>query len=412
MHDDRNARVLALLEAGGLSHSAIAAQVGCTKGVVSGISNRRRARKGELGYKPVLPGFEITRTSSVLDADGDLKRSYVTQAPAKETVFQMPEGHALAGVSSLTDGDGRVIVQWTKTKPAGEDRDRAIEAIRAAFEDVVAPYSIAQPSPGDADLLTLYPLADWHLGMFAWGRETDRNWDLKIAERVIGSAMAEVISRSPSADTAVVLGGGDMLHSDNKSNQTAKSGNPLDVDGRYQKVLGVACRLIVRTIDMALQKHSRVRVRILQGNHDEHSSIALTYFLMGWYREESRVVVDDDPSLFWWMRHGEVLLGATHGHTVKIADMPQIMAHRRAQDWGVTRHRYVHGFHLHHSAKLATEGGGVISEIHRSPVPQDAWHHGAGFLSGRSIQSITYHARHGERGRVQEAVMDDLEDAG
>jgi hypothetical protein len=41
----------------------------------------------------------------------------------------------------------------------------------------------------------------------------------------------------------------------------------------------------------------------------------------------------------------------TYGHTVKITEMPQIMRHRRAEDWGQTKWRYVHGFHLHQSAR-------------------------------------------------------------
>jgi hypothetical protein len=100
------------------------------------------------------------------------------------------------------------------------------------------------------------------------------------------------------------------------------------------------------------------------------------------------------------------MLGATHGHTVKIAKMPGIMAARCAEDWGATKFRYVHGFHLHHSAKTATEGDGVICEIHQAPIPQDAWHYGSGFISGRSLQAITYHSEYGEIGRVRTAILD------
>jgi len=100
------------------------------------------------------------------------------------------------------------------------------------------------------------------------------------------------------------------------------------------------------------------------------------------------------------------MLGATHGHTVKIAKMPGIMAARCAEDWGATKFRYVHGFHLHHSAKTATEGDGVICEIHQAPIPQDAWHYGSGFISARSLQAITYHSEYGEIGRVRTAILD------
>jgi len=30
-------------------------------------------------------------------------------------------------------------------------------------------------------------------------------------------------------------------------------------------------------------------VRILKGNHDEHAAVAVSYFLLAWYRNEPRV---------------------------------------------------------------------------------------------------------------------------
>jgi hypothetical protein len=147
-------------------------------------------------------------------------------------------------------------------------------------------------------------------------------------------------------------------------------------------------------------------IRILPGNHDPYSSVAIAYFLLAWYRNEPRVSVDVDPSLFFWFRFGKVLLGATHGHTVKPQQMAAIMAHRRAEDWGATKFRHVHAFHLHHTSKFATEGNGVITEVHQAPVPQDAWHFGSGFLSGRSLQTITYHADFGEISRCRVAILD------
>lgn len=367
------------------------------------------AERGDLGFEPVLPGFRVSQTTSVHDADGSPVRRFVQQKPKRGDQFAVPPGHLVKGVSALLDADGREIQKWVKTKEGDLDPLQVVEWVKGAlvgYDAAAAP--LPGPSAPTADLLTLIPLADFHLGMFAWHRETEQNWDLKIAERTIGAAIEGVIARAPSSGEAIVLGGGDLLHSDSNENKTAKSGNPLQVDGRYQKVVQTACRLVVRTVDAALRQHGKVTVRILPGNHDEHACVAVTWHLAAWYRNEPRVTVDTDPSLFFWRRFGKVMLGATHGHTVKIKNMPQIMAHRRAEDWGVTRHRHIHGFHLHHAEKAYTiEGQGCISEIHQSPAPQDAWHFGAGFLSGRSVQSITYHATRGEHARVIQTMFDD-----
>lgn len=362
---------------------------------------KRAAEAGLVGYSPVMPGFAVKSVSNKA-ADG----SWVKQTKAPGEVFEPLPGHVVKGESALVDADGREVMKWVKTKAEQSPIDVA-ETLKNAFKDY-KPAAKRAPAPkaADEDLLTLYPLADFHLGMFSWGAETGTNWDLKIAEKVLGRTMDAVVAGSPRSGTAVVLGGGDLIHSDNQENRTARSGNQLDVDGRYQKIVASASRLVVRKVDACLEHHGKVVVRILKGNHDEHSSIAVAYFLLAWYRNEPRVAVDVDPSLFWWLKFGVVLLGATHGHEAKAKDMPAIMAHRRAPEWGVTKYRHVHTFHLHHTAKIRDTISGVVVETHESPAPQDAWHWGCGYLSGRSMQSITYDSRFGEFSRHHQAILD------
>ncbi len=381
---------------------AAAVALGVKKSALSE-SLRRAAEAGLLGTEPVLPGFRISKISNTPSG------TFIQQTQDRGEKFAVPTGHVIKGVSALVDAEGRVIQQWQKTAVEHSPVDIAA-ILKEAFDDVAPAEPVAAPAQVYDDLLTLTPLADWHIGLFSWRRETDTNWDLKIAEDVIGTAIEDLIARTPPSANAIVLGGGDLLHSDNNENKTARSGNVLQVDGRYQKVLMTACRLVVRAIDASLKRHGHVTVRVLPGNHDEHASVAVAYFLLAWYRNEPRVTVDVDPSLFFWFRFGKVMIGATHGHTVKLKDMASIMAHRRAEDWGATRHRFVHGFHIHHSSKFASEGGGVISESHQTPTPQDAWHFGSGFLSGRSMQSITYHKEYGEVSRVRVAMMDAAND--
>ena len=362
---------------------------------------RQAARKGFLSATPVLPGFQISRISTGPRGETVEQKPETTEEP-----FEAPLGFTPKKVTYHVK-DGNVVQSWPRFSPDDKSLEEIAEALKAAFVDYEPPRLPTQPpaSP-DEDTLTLYPLSDLHVGLQTWARETESDWDLKIAERVIGETIDKVVARSPSSAQGVVLIGGDVTHADNNTNQTPRSGNLLDVDGRYQKIIGVTAHLMVRVIDAALTRNLNILVRVLKGNHDEHTSVAIAYFLAAWYRSEPRVTVDLDPSLFWWHRFGSVMLGATHGHTVKIEKMPGIMAHRRAEDWGLTRFRYVHGFHLHKSEKFATEGNGVISEIHQAPVPKDAWAYGAGYLSGRSLNSITYHREFGEESRCRVAILD------
>lgn len=362
---------------------------------------RRAAERGLVAPGvETMPGYVI---KSLAKKEGD---AWIKQTKAPGEPFKVPDGHTVKGVSALVDSEGRVIQSWQKTAAERSPVDVAA-ILKAAFEDYKPAAPISEPPAYcDEQLLTLVPCNDWHVGMFAWRRETDANWDLKIAVREIGNGIEDVIARSPRAGTAIILGGGDLTHADNHNNETERSHNKLDVDGRHTKVVEAAGMLMVRTVEAALRNNDRVIVRNLKGNHDKETAPAVAWFLSAWYRNEPRVFVDLDQSLFFYHQHGQVMLAATHGHEAKLRDMPQIMASRRPEMWGATKYRFAHGFHVHHKSGFIAEGGGVVCESHQAPIPQDAWHYGAGFVSGRSLQTITYHSQMGEVGRVRVAMRD------
>ena len=400
--DDRLKEIIEICKANKRSEACTI--LGLSESTVRG-HLREAARRGLSGFSPVMDGFEVAKVSTAADEYGTIKKTYVTQKPAKSGPFEIPDGHQIKAVSALLDADGRVSAQWVKTKEGISPLDAA-ECLKTAFADYSPPkHSPVQiPQENFADSLTFIPLPDLHIGMYAWKDETGKNWDLKIAEREIGGAAERLLALGVPTRRAIILGGGDAMHADNKNNETSNSGNRLDVDGRYDKVLLATCFLFVRVIDLALLKHGEIDVRVLKGNHDEHSSVAIAYFLFAHYRNEPRVTVDISANLFWFHRFGKTMLAATHGHEAKPDKMPLIMAVDRPDDWAKSEHRFAHVFHVHHSSKRQDEYGGVIVESHQAPVARDAWHHGAGYRSGRSLCSIIYDKEHGEIARSRVAL--------
>lgn len=351
------------------------------------------AERGMSGFAPVMPGFAV-KTVSSRAADG----AWVKQAKAPGDVFEVPEGHAVKGVSALVDADGRTVQKWIKTREEADPLDMA-DRIKSAFDGMIftAP-KIPVPDAVNAECLSVFPLPDLHMGLYVWGDEASENWDLRKADRVYRSAFGDLVAMTPRNGVAVILAGGDQMHADNAENRTARSANVLDVDGRYDRVLITTCELLVSFVCLTLQTHGRVIVRVLKGNHDPHASAAIAYFLLATFRDDPRVEVDVSPSLFWVHQFGSVMLTATHGHQAKPQQMAGIMAARWPKIWGDTTFRYAHTFHVHHKSKRVEEGGGAIVETHQSPAPQDAWHYGEGFTSGRSLRSIVYHQKFGEYG--------------
>lgn len=346
-------------------------------------------------------GMEIARISSMVDEHGDLKRQYVLVKPEVGERFKAPEGHAVKGVSALVDADGNVVQRWIKTREGELDPAWVGDTLRKALEDAPA---VARPLPAppahDPTALCLYPLPDLHIGLLSHHSETDGDWDTKRAVAAYEGAIGRLVSATPSCATAVILGLGDLLHADSKQARTERSGNVLDVDTRWAESLRTACDLVVRAVSMALQKHERVVLRLLSGNHDDQSSHAVTFYALAYFRNEPRVEIDCDASAFWHHQHGAVMISATHGHMAKPADMPAVMAGREAEMWGATRFRYAHLGHVHHrSIRPVSEHGGAEVETHQAPVAQDAYHHGQGYVSGRSLCAIVYDQAHGEIAR-------------
>lgn len=386
-----------------IAHNGIKAHAASSLGLPENTFRNRLLRAAEiglLGTDAVLPGYVIARTSETRNADGEITSQSITQKPETgDGQFQIPEGHKIKGLSTLTDGHGHIVSQWTKTS-ADQIDPSALAAIigetLAGYEYV--PVNIKPPNQTERDLATVYLMADWHIGLLSWKPETGMNWDLDIARDKIMTAVDRCVQSSPASEMGVVLGLGDLMHFDGYEPTTSRSKNILDADGRYPKVLRAATEMMAQSIALALEKHDQVLVRILPGNHDDQSAIAVSLALSMKYESNERVVVDDSPSRFWWWRWGKVLLGATHGDKIKMKDLPLVMAADCPNDWAASDYRKVYTGHIHHESKV--EEGGVIVESMRAPVAKDAYHAGARYRSGRSISSETYAKDGGNVSRV------------
>jgi hypothetical protein len=357
----------------------------------------RAAERGFMPTKPVMPGFAIKRTTAQLDADGKVDKEWVTQHKDHGGQAIIPPGHVIKGVSIFADELGHVRHQWIKTR-----LDAVLPDLVAALEATFKRYRgraklIPAPRPAMNDLLTVYPIADQHNGLLSWGRETGEDYDIRIGAKRLRESMGDVVAQSKPSARAIILNLGDWQHTDDQRNMTPRSGNLLDVDSRYAKILSAGVQLMIDAIDLALQKHQRVLVRNIPGNHDPHAALALTLALKMFYTGNKRVMIDDDPGEFFFRRFGVVLLGAHHGHRAKAAPLAIAMATLCAEDWGKSKFRYFYTGHIHHES--AKEIGTVRVESFQTLAAKDAHAVGSAYVSGQSLTAITHHRRDGEIGR-------------
>jgi hypothetical protein len=299
--------------------------------------------------------------------------------------------------------DGVPILEWVKT--GKENVEQTIETIKEAFADYRGKGGICDNASGPpnsflaSDLLTLYPIVDLHFGMYSWKQETGADFDVDLATQLLTNTFGQLLLETPTAhaETAVILNVGDYFHSDNNRNVTERSGNPLDVDTRWERVLHKGIHLYLNIINMVLARHQTVIVKNIKGNHDPHGTFALREALAAWYHNEPRVKVEPVGDPIWHYRFGKVLLAAIHGDKAKAAELSGTVAARFAEDWGQSKFRYGYTGHWHKSMKI--ESGGMTVESLQTLAPKDAWNTEMGFCAGRSLEAITFDANRGLKRR-------------
>lgn len=321
-----------------------------------------------------------------------------------EGVRKTIQGAGISGVEAKSgwiptlDDDGKKIgnTYWQAPRQLPED---IAAKIREALEGMASAPIIPPPMFSDADLLTIYPIADVHIGMKAWGKETGEDYDTDLAGERVRSWVAQCVASSPASETAIILGVGDLTHADDQTNMTPRSKHVLDVDTRHFKTLDVTISAMATAIETAAAKHKRVIVRILPGNHDTHTYMAVMFALSERYRDDPRISVQKVPGEFFAHEFGKVMIASHHGDKAKADRLVMFLADMYPELWGRTRFRFLFTGHLHHHK--SQDLGGVQWEQLRAVTPKDAYAASHAYSARAQLQSITFHRERGEVSRVK-----------
>ena len=318
----------------------------------------------------------------------------------KAVAKYVPDGFMVKATSTMIDAEGNEKIRWVKTSIDNERLEVLMEQAREAFCSELPKAEIVNHSGDDvnSDLMTLYPIFDIHIGMMAHRHESGENYDTATAEKLMCSYFDHAISVSPASEKAVILIGGDFLHSDGLEAVTPASGHCLDQDSRYAKLVYVAIRSIRGAVKKMLKKHSQVEIQVIEGNHDQSGMIWLRAAMAAFYESDERVFVDTSPAIMHKTRFGSTLLGYTHGHTMKKAEgRLAAMATDYRKDFGECEFVYCHSGHFHHAT--VTECTLGIDEVHPALASKDAYAARGGWRSYRQAAAIIYHKDFGEVGR-------------
>lgn len=349
------------------------------------------ARKAGKTYKQIAEEYGLNVRS--------VERRAARMARQGKTEAKGSPGFAVVRESVLTRANGEEVMRWTITN---KDKDQLEAVMNAAMEAFAEEVPRLKPQPESradySETLALYPIFDMHIGAMAHKHESGENYDTATAEKVMNGFFDYAVDKAPNSERAVLLIGGDMIHSDGLEAVTPASGHVLDQDSRYAKLVYVAIRATRRAISRMLEKHKIVEVQIIEGNHDQSGMIWLRAAMAAAYENEPRVYVDVSPRVVHHTQYGKTFLAYHHGHTVR---KPETLMMMCAADWredfGKSNSMYAHVGHWHHQTVTETSLG--IVEVHSTMAAKDAYAARGGWRSRRRAAVIIYDKECGEIGR-------------
>jgi hypothetical protein len=331
-----------------------------------------------------------------------------------------PEHMGVAKSTVQYGPDGEVQREWKRLIPNADAMTDFVDALCQRVEGKIIIPNSPKVKNHKKDILSEICCFDAHIGMYAEASETNgKDYDSDIAIKRIHNTTDALLCRMNNPEHIVVTFGGDMLHSDTRSNTTEKSNNVLDVDSRYHMVVDKAVTACYDAVSMASEVAKEVTVVILEGNHSWHSEVWLTQVLKHAYSQSPRVNVVMQRSARKHMVWGNNLLVWTHGDSVAMSKWQGIISTEFAQLWGQTKWRHLKMGHIHHkNARTAksvvtsdmnggwVENHGLLVEYLPALTATDAWHSMKGFIgSQQAMSGFEYHKSHGLITRLYEPAL-------
>jgi hypothetical protein len=285
-------------------------------------------------------------------------------------------------------------------RPAVADDECFIQRMTDAFENIKPIEPVASPDQSISTLLAVYKAFDWHLGQHSWGRETGGpDYNLALADSDIRASINDIMQRTPSAQNAILVFGGDNLHVDDNRAETPAHKHKLDADGRYQKIIDTGVDAIAYMCESLLAKHENVILVIHRGNHDPHSHIALRTGLRQRYLNNPRITIWTQPFDIFWYKFGNVGIFTNHGDRSKPETLTLEISDK-CPFYSDVRHRYLYTGHRHRESVQQLPG--MLHEGLGPVAPADAY--GARFSGRRTMYSTTFDLNKGRVARAYDSL--------
>jgi hypothetical protein len=258
--------------------------------------------------------------------------------------------------------------------------------------------NIYYPETTEGHLLVIDP-ADLHLGKLCSAFETGDEYNIDIAKQRLFEGIEGILSKVQgfNIDKILFISGNDKLHVDTPKNTTT-SGTHQDTHLMWYDAFRLAVQIEREALEMLIPI-APVHYQYDPSNHDYTNGFFMAQTIEAWFSKCEGITFNTSIAHRKYFTYGENLIGSTHGDGAKEGDLPLLMAHEAAKQWGDCKHKYFYTHHIHH--KKSKDYMGVCVESLRSASGTDSWHHRNGYAhSPKAIEGFLHHKRHGQIARI------------
>lgn len=434
-------------EAGGTSRRQLARDTGISETTVANFDSQDLRDEGEykshpvderdiaslkewLGREPEAPkeGIEITDTPDGRRIRGTVSEEIISYKQVFDKFSLDPDEWEVTKLRCKAYQQGMKLNDGPEQKPHVtqlysisvdlKPRHAAITKIAAAealLERFGSTEIIVSERPridkGEPHLL-VFNMQDTHVGKLA----ADGEWAVTDAIAEHGKAVRGILDYVPDVqiDEALYYIGPDLSHVDNVKGQTTR-GTQVESNDTYENIFDAGCDLSIRTVGMVREVAARVRLGLVNGNHDWNSGYGIARYVHAWFRQDDAVEVILGKNGLLPYEYGQNFLLGVHGNNAKPDHSAMSLALLFKEAWGRTKYREVHQGHIHRrqANKLVscwTEEHGVVVRTCGSLSPTDNWHQIKGFLGGlRTAEAYLYGRDSGPRAVINYTVQGDVE---
>jgi hypothetical protein len=313
-----------------------------------------------------------------------------------EIEARVADGFELRGYSQFTKTQAGESI-WLKTRKAERDYWVGIQNAIESFDPIDPARIPPLPKEPSSDVIPWLQIGDAHIGMLANEKETGANFDVSIGRAEILSAAFALIDAAPECERMVINDLGDGTHYETFKALTEESRNAVDFDTRYWKMVDAYMDISEAICERALTKASSVDLLYNQGNHSRSNDVWMAAHMRSIHRNNPRVNVLSNESLFIAYRMGKTLVVVHHGDKTRPEKFRDVAVTDFSTDWGETTFRYLDGGHVHHSQRK--ELAGCEFESWNNLAPMDKHAHDGGWRSKQYMSLVLRSKTYGEIGR-------------